>query len=56
MILANLGWILMLCLCIVYRGDIAVYRLSLWAGFAAFASLSAAHWLMFFYYRWFASK
>ncbi|WP_427977547.1 DUF3624 family protein [Agarivorans sp.] len=56
MLLANLGCLVLLIPSFLYQGDVAVYHLALWFGFAAFAGLSLAHWLMFFYYRWFAAK
>ncbi|WP_411994238.1 DUF3624 family protein [Agarivorans sp. DSG3-1] len=56
MLLANLGWLVMLLLSVMYSGKVAVYQLSLWLAFAALALLSLAHWLMFCYYRWFASE
>ncbi|MGY5450757.1 DUF3624 family protein [Agarivorans sp. MS3-6] len=54
--LANLGWLIMLGLSVLNSGDVAVYQLSLWLAFTAFFLLSLAHWLMFFYYRWFTAK
>ncbi|GAD03997.1 DUF3624 family protein [Agarivorans albus] len=49
---ANLGSLLLLVCCLGYSGEVAVYSVALWLAFAAFAGLSLAHWLMFFYYRW----
>ncbi len=56
MLLANLGWLALLLPCLLYQTEVAVYRLALWFCFAAFVGLSLAHWLMFFYYRWFSGK